>query len=70
VIKRHLERMIAQLVDSSVETTRVFWRIKYLDATDEEARDPRAFEEVLRERHTRKRTTNDARSTSSRGEGG
>ncbi|KFB10373.1 hypothetical protein EL18_01404 [Nitratireductor basaltis] len=37
-------------VDSRLESTRVFWRQKYFNATDEEARDPRPWAEVFAER--------------------
>jgi hypothetical protein len=39
-----------QMPDSSLETTRVFWRKKYWNATDKEAYDPRPWKEVLSER--------------------
>ena len=38
-----------QLVDSSVEATRVFWRTR-AGASEEEALDPRPFSDVLFER--------------------
>lgn len=50
VISRHLDYMIWQMVDSQLETTRIFWRQKYFEATDEEARDPRPFVDILKER--------------------
>lgn len=37
-------------VDSEIETTRVYWRKKFCNASEAEARDPRPFEEVLSER--------------------
>ena len=40
----------SQLVDSQLETTRVFWRKKYFNATDAESLDPRPFADVLAER--------------------
>ena len=42
--------MERQLVDSTLESTRVFWRKEFFGATEEEARDPRPFAEVLRDR--------------------
>lgn len=36
-------------VDSTIETTRIFWRER-AGASAEEARDPRPFTEVLRDR--------------------
>ena len=39
-----------QMPDSPLETTRVFWRKKYFNATDKEAYDPRPWAEVLSER--------------------
>lgn len=50
MIMKEFEIMKNQLVDSELESTRVFWRKKYFDATDEEAADPRPFIEVLGER--------------------
>jgi hypothetical protein len=41
---------LKQMPDSSLETTRVFWRKKYWNATDKEAYDPRPWKEVLSER--------------------
>ena len=38
---------LKQMVDSSLETTRVFWRQKYFNATEAEAFDPRPFAVVL-----------------------
>ena len=46
----HLDRMARQLVDSSVASTRLFWRTKFFTATPQEAADPRPFAEVLSER--------------------
>lgn len=43
----------SQLVDSALESTRIFWRKKYFNASDAEARDPRPFHIVLSERGTR-----------------
>jgi hypothetical protein len=43
-----------QMVDSSLESTRVFWRQKYFNATEAEARDPRPFAQVLAERAEQK----------------
>jgi hypothetical protein len=34
-------------MDSEIESTRIFWRKKYFNVTDEQARDPRPFAEVL-----------------------
>lgn len=39
--------MLLQMLDSEVETTRIFWRQKYLGFTDEQARDPRSWVEVV-----------------------
>lgn len=50
LMDRHLDRMACQLVDSTVETTRVFWRTKFFNATSAEAADPRPFAVVLAER--------------------
>ena len=44
--------MAAQLVDSSLATTREFWRTRYFNASPDEASDPRPFAEVLRARST------------------
>jgi len=41
---------LKQMPDSSLESTRVFWRKKYWDATDKEAYDPRPWIEVLADR--------------------
>lgn len=41
---------LEQLVDSAIPSTREFWRHKYFNATDQEAKDPRPFVEVLKER--------------------
>lgn len=38
-------------VDSTIETTRIFWREK-AGASADEARDPRPFDEVLRNRRS------------------
>lgn len=46
LISRHLIRMHNQLVDSDLETTRVFWRLKS-GATEAQAKDPRSFNLVL-----------------------
>lgn len=51
MIQAHLIRMAEQLVDSTVLTTRVYWRKKFYAATDEEANDPRPFAVVLSERN-------------------
>lgn len=44
------QMQIVQMVDSIIPTTRDFWRRTYFDATDDEARDPRPFAEVLESR--------------------
>lgn len=49
IIASHADRMANQLVDSTLESTRLFWRAK-MGATDQEARDPRPFCDVLAER--------------------
>lgn len=49
-IKGAIPLMALQLVDSSLLTTREFWRKKFFDATDDEARDPRPLREVIAER--------------------
>lgn len=41
---------LASHIDSRLESTRVYWRKKFFNATDAEARDPRPFAEVLAER--------------------
>lgn len=41
---------VTPMTDSSLETTRVFWRTKYFDASTEEAHDPRPWAEVWAER--------------------
>jgi hypothetical protein len=46
LISRHLDRMQNQLVDSDLETTRMFWRLKS-GATEAQAKDPRPFNLVL-----------------------
>gem|GEM_PF-6578543 len=50
LMNRHLDRMARQLVDSPVQTTRVFWRTKFFNATSAEAADPRPFAVVFAER--------------------
>lgn len=49
IIARHAARMSGQLVDSTLETTRVYWRER-AGATPAEARDPRPFAVVVAER--------------------
>ena len=49
ILQNHLDRMTRQLVDSSLATTREYWRLK-LGATPEQARDPRSFVEVVNRR--------------------
>ena len=46
----HFSIMANQLVDSTIDTTRVYWRKRYYNATDAEANDPRKWEVVLGER--------------------
>lgn len=50
MIAAHLIRMALQLVDSTLATTREYWRATYFNATPQEASDPRPFAEVLAER--------------------
>lgn len=50
ILSRHLRRMGLQLVDSSLETTRLYWRREFFDATEAEAADPRPFAQVLADR--------------------
>ena len=50
MIPSHIIRMAAQLVDSQLVTTRIYWRVRYFNATPEEAADPRPFSVVLGER--------------------
>lgn len=45
-------------VDSSLESTRIFWRERY-GATPEQARDPRPFAEVLAEKSNQSGGTDD-----------
>lgn len=47
-----------QLVDSKLETTRIFWR-KKLGFSDEIAHDPRPLMEVLKEKETTHEREND-----------
>lgn len=47
LIERHFIRMHNQLVDSELESTRVFWRMKYGGASEAQALDPRPFSEVV-----------------------
>ena len=56
VIDGHAELMCGSMIDSRLATTRVFWRKKYYDATDEEANDPRPFSDVLADRETKTET--------------
>ena len=49
LIGGHAYVMAHQMIDSTLETTRVFWRKKFFGATDEQAKDPRPFAEVLAE---------------------
>lgn len=53
MLYEHMMYMACQMVDSHVETTRIYWRTKYFNCTHEEARDPRPFEQVLEEREAR-----------------
>ncbi len=39
------------MVDSELETTRVFWRKRFYGASDEEAHDPRTFFDVVMDRY-------------------
>ena len=41
--------MLWQMLDSEVETTRIYWRMTYLGFTDEQARDSRPWAEVAKE---------------------
>jgi len=50
IIIRHALRMTDQMLDSSLETPRVYWRQKFFGATEAEAHDPRPFAEVVAER--------------------
>jgi hypothetical protein len=50
IIIRHALRMTGQMLDSSLETTRVYWRQTFFNATEAEAHDPRPFAEILAER--------------------
>ncbi len=47
----HFEFMRDQLVDSTIMTTRVFWRTTYFGATPAEANDMRDWATVLAERN-------------------
>ncbi|WP_156459686.1 hypothetical protein [Brevundimonas sp. Root1279] len=49
LLESHVGLMANQLVDSSLETTRLYWR-KKSGATPLEAADPRPFAVVLAER--------------------
>lgn len=44
---------LGQMVDSSVATTRAFWRTKFFQASPAEAADPRPFAAVLQDRAAR-----------------
>lgn len=50
IFVQHAEHMCKHLVDSTVLTTRIYWRVTYYGATDAEARDPRPWSDVLAER--------------------
>jgi hypothetical protein len=49
ILQNHLGRMVRQMVDSAVPTTREYWRLK-VGANEQEASDPRPFADVLAER--------------------
>jgi hypothetical protein len=50
MIRTALRLYLESMVDSSVPETRMFWRRKWFNATEQEAADPRPFAEVLDER--------------------
>lgn len=50
VLNRIFQMQLVQLVDSTNPTTREFWRKTYCNASDDEARDPRPFADVLASR--------------------
>lgn len=52
MLQEHKNYMMYQMVDSKLASTRVFWRKKFFDMTDEEANDPRPFIQVLEEKET------------------
>lgn len=47
LIHNQTTRYASQLIDSDLETTRVFWRKKYFGATEAEASDPRPWAGVV-----------------------
>jgi hypothetical protein len=47
--------MATGMVDSVLESTRVYWRKKYFEATDDDARDPRPWIDVAADRERRQR---------------
>jgi hypothetical protein len=47
--KGHFMFMLSQMVESSLETTRIFWRKKYFDASDDLASYPRPWAELCPE---------------------
>lgn len=50
VFVRIFQMQLVQMVDSTVPTTREFWRKTYCNASDDEARDPRPFADVIASR--------------------
>jgi hypothetical protein len=50
LVQGHLNRLVTDCVDSRLESTRVYWRLK-LGASQAEAVDPRPFADVIKTRH-------------------
>jgi len=49
LMQRALDRVVTDCVDSRLESTRVYWRLK-LGASQAEAVDPRSFVDVIKTR--------------------
>jgi hypothetical protein len=50
---------LTQMLDSTLESTRRFWRAEFYGATEAEQRDPRPWAEVLAERMVNLRASHD-----------
>ena len=50
LMQRALDRLVTDCVDSRLESTRVYWRLK-LGGSQAEAVDPRPFADVIKTRH-------------------
>lgn len=50
ILVQHFDFTKNQLIDSTILTTRIFWRTKYCGASEREASDPRPWAEVVAQR--------------------